>query len=89
MLMSMKELRDSGIENEEACENMKSNLPDVKACRFNMYWTRAAVGLTCRAEKKDFAYFRQGCKECPNVYRMAAMVKAAEMLVAFMHLIFL
>lgn len=89
LLFSMKEMHKQGLEDDEAFERMKENLPDLKACRMNIYWSRAAVGLTCRAEKKDFAYFRQGCKGCPNVIRLVAMLKAAEMVVACRHSIFL
>jgi len=49
-------------------------------CRLNVYWSRTAVGLTCRAEKTDLAYFQSRNKACPEKFRMAAAHKAAEML---------
>ena len=49
-------------------------------CRLNVYWSRTAVGLTCRAEKTDLAYFQSRNKVCPEKFRMAAAHKAAEML---------
>ena len=51
-------------------------------CRLNVYWSRTAVGLTCRAEKTDLAYFHSRNKACPEKFRMAAAHKAAEMLAA-------
>ena len=89
LLTSMKQIHDEGLDDDEAVEHLKENLPDLKACRMNIYWSRAAVGLTCQAERKDFAYFRQGRKGCPNVVRLVAMLKAAEMVVACRHSIFL
>ena len=76
-----------GMCAENAYIVMRGRLQDFRACRMNVYWKRTAVGLTCRAEKKDFAYFRAENSACPEHYRMAAALKGAEMLAPLMHLI--
>lgn len=65
LLFSMKEMHKQGLEDDEAFERMKENLPDLKACRMNIYWSRAAVGLTCRAEKKISHTFARGARGAP------------------------
>ena len=50
----------------------------------NVYYERPAVGLTCRAEKKDFAYFASKNANVSKTFRMAAALKAAEMLVPYL-----
>eukprot|EP00435_Cladocopium_sp_Y103_P074981 s151_g52.t2 len=83
LLASMKNMHDLNIDDGEALERVKENLPELKACRLNIYWSRPAVGLTCKAEKKDFSYFRQGDKGYSSVMRLIAMLKAAEMVALF------
>lgn len=82
MLKYLKGLK--GHEEEEVHQLMRMRLQPFDACRVNIYWSRAAVGLKCRAEKKDFAYFR--AKNCtrPTVFLLAAALKAAEMLATCM-----
>ena len=67
---------------ETASQILKDNLKEFEGCRLNIYWSREACGLTCRRHKKDFAYFRPTARLCPVIYKMAAALKGAEMLVA-------
>ena len=60
-------------------------LCDSNQCTFNVYWTRPAVGITSRKEKKDFAYFtipdREDREYCAKV---ALAMRSAELLVSSM-----
>lgn len=71
------------MEDDAAQLLMRGRLEDFKACRMNVYWTRGAVGLHMRKERKDFAYFRPLCRsdfKCPPKFQMAAAMKGAEIL---------
>ena len=70
-------------DNDETYQLMKEKLASISASRMNVYWKRYSVGLTCKAEKKDFAYFKptsSNDKWCPPLMCMAAALKGAEML---------
>lgn len=75
----------ANLKDEEAKVLLRGRLDHFKSCRMNVYYGRPAVGLTCRAEGRDFAYFYASNNECPMKYRLAATMKGAEMLVTFMH----
>lgn len=73
-----------GMAERDAKMLMRGRLASIYACRMNVYYERPAVGLTCRAEKKDFAYFASKNANVSKTFRMAAALKAAEMLVPYL-----
>lgn len=81
-ILAFLKFADPLKEDEDAQEKIKGKLRSVTACRMNIYWKRPAVGLTSRAEKKDFMYFSNSRSNYPSMIRMAASLKAAELLAA-------
>ena len=73
-----------GMAEWDAKMLMRGRLASIYACRMNVYYERPAVGLTCRAEKKDFAYFASKNANVSKTFRMAAALKAAERLVPYL-----
>lgn len=71
---------------DAATKLMRGRLHDVACCRLNVYYNRPAVGLHCRVDKRDIAYFRAASTDCPYVFRLASSMKAAEMMVPCLHL---
>jgi hypothetical protein len=82
--------KKDGFDLKEFKKNVRAdtlNTCDSNRCTFNVYWTRPAVGITSREEKKDFAYFtipdREDREYCT---KLAIAMKSAELLVSSMHL---
>lgn len=64
----------------------KSKVGQFKESRYNIYWKTNSVGLHLRSEKKDFGTLSMKDSSAgPLIYRMAAVLKAAEQLVSCMH----
>lgn len=73
------------VTGDNKYEVLRSRLAAFSACRMNVYWSRAAIGVTCRAEKTDVGYFSSPTTDGPRLIRMAAAFKAAEMLATCRH----
>lgn len=69
-----------GMDHEQATVLMRGRLSDVRTARLNVYYQRPAVGVHDRIEKRDIAYFRAVCEDCPHVFRLAAAMKAGEIM---------
>lgn len=74
------------MEEDKARLLRRGRLQDVASIRLNVYHNRPAVGLHDRIEKRDIAYFRSPGAKCPDVFHLAALLKAAEMMAARKHL---
>lgn len=86
-----KRLRDSWMDSKQWKKIKhgflrRGRLQDVASIRLNVYHNRPAVGLHDRIEKRDIAYFRSPGAKCPDVFHLAALLKAAEMMAARKHL---
>ena len=71
----------NNMSDEDARLLMRGRLSSVYACRMDVYYDRPGVGVTCRADKKSFAYFSNSQSNVRKILRLAAAMKAAEMCV--------
>ncbi len=70
---------------EKLDETIKSKLreetPSSDDCRLNVYWKRPAVGVHLKSEKRDIGTYGLDSHNGPFGLRLAAVLKAASMLV--------
>ena len=73
------------MDSEKATVLMRGRLTDVSTARLNIYYSRPAVGIHDRIEKRDIAYFKAAGENCPHVFLLAAAMKAGEMMATRWH----
>lgn len=81
----LKELRSffeqfKDVKLKQLKKEVRPFLEVPRVCALNVYWTRPACGLKCRATSNDFAYLRYQSSEASVERQCIAAVKCGEIL---------
>ena len=68
---------DADVKSDQFKAAFRYELPEVESYRFNIYWSRSSVGLTCLKSGKDVANFSFGSSSASDVYKIVVALYCA------------